>query len=263
MYDCIHELTELTPVSFWICQDLLKASERRRHLESLFLLAPQNVVKTYCVGRLLDDDLASMRSVPDELASLHLEMPSNFNGFQLQMNKIYLCFSELILDDGIRKDLGELYEMLLESEIQGVCERKLFEKLFKEYTRNENGSFTHSSESLRNGSFIITHCPVVWTPKDRYKFIGKLGEYRELDRRLYDLLTNDTFARATFTVDFWTRVDTAEPSSLAFILKPLYTRGKNTLYTNVEAIRSFHKYAYEHKPGSYAVHHKVSARWTT
>ncbi|XP_074366719.1 uncharacterized protein LOC141707447 [Apium graveolens] len=140
--------------------------------------------------------------------------------------------------------------MLLESEIQGVCERKLFEKLFKEYTRNENGSFTHSSESLRNGSFIITHCPVVWTPKDRYKFIGKLGEYRELDRRLYDLLTNDTFARATFTVDFWTRVDTAEPSSLAFILKPLYTRGKNTLYTNVEAIRSFHKYAYEHKPDS-------------
>lgn len=311
MYDCIQEETDLKTVSFWTCEDLTKASERRRHLESLSVLAPQNVIKTYCVGRLMDEDLASMHLMHDESKSMHLEMPSevkmsktekscliteqvsnltfdewlrtsNAQDLPLFFRSLFstvgnfhqagkyfgniragiritgtcpifvlpAAFEESKLDEGIRKDLGELHEMLLESEIQGGCERELFDKLCKEYARKENGSFRYSGESLRHGSFIITHCPVVWTPTDRYEFIGKLEKYRELNRRLYDLLTNDTFPRAIFTVDFWTRIDTAEPSSLAFILKPLYTRGKNTLYTNTEAIRSFHKYAYEHKPDS-------------
>lgn len=108
--------------------------------------------------------------------------------------------------------------------------------------------FTYSF--FRQLSFIITHCPVVWTSEDRYNFIEKLEKYRDFNRSLYDLLTSDLFARAILTVDFWTRLDTAAPSTSAFMLQPLYTQGKNTSYTNMEGIRSFHKYAYAHNPVS-------------
>ncbi|KAL1817016.1 hypothetical protein ACET3Z_019590 [Daucus carota] len=151
-------------------------------------------------------------------------------------------------DEGIRKDIGELHDMLMESKIQGFFEMELFDKLCKKCTQMENGSFTYSGESLRQLSFIITHCPVVWTSEDRYNFIEKLEKYRDFNRSLYDLLTSDLFARAILTVDFWTRLDTAAPSTSAFMLQPLYTQGKNTSYTNMEGIRSFHKYAYAHNP---------------
>ncbi|XP_074366718.1 uncharacterized protein LOC141707446 [Apium graveolens] len=304
--DCICKEVESTIFSCWPCEDLLKAYERKRQLESLFVLAPQYVVKPYCVGRLMDDDLTS---VHDDLTSMYLEMPSKvkmlktekscliteqvssltFNEWLPTSNEQDLLsfFSSLFstlgkfhqakkyfgniragiritdkrpvfvlpaafekekLDEGIRKDLGELHEMLLESKIQGVFERELFDKLCKKYTRSENGSFAYSGESLRDGSFIITHCPVVWTPTKRFEFIVKLGKYRDLNKSFYDLLTSDVVVKPILNVDFWTRVDTAEPASLASMLKPLYTRGKYTSYTNTEAIRSFHKHAYEHKP---------------
>ncbi|XP_074366717.1 uncharacterized protein LOC141707445 isoform X2 [Apium graveolens] len=161
------------------------------------------------------------------------------------------AFEEEKLDDGIRSDLVEIHEMVLESGIQGFHERQLFDKLCKKFTQITDGSFTYNGESLRDGSFLITHCPVVWTPEDRYDFIEKLGNYRKLNKYFYDLFFGaDAFGKA-IPFDLWMRIDTAAPPSIAFILQGIYTSGKNTPYASSDAIRIIHKYAYELKLDEY------------
>ncbi|KAL8146502.1 hypothetical protein AgCh_004289 [Apium graveolens] len=150
-------------------------------------------------------------------------------------------------DQGVRDDLWELKKMVLDSKVSGNHERELFDKLCERYVEC-NGNYKYNGESLRDGSFLITHCPVVWTATDRYDFIRKLGEYRDQNKCFYDQLTSDTSKKA-IPIDFWTRIETAEQSTLAFKLQPLYYYdNRNTMsYSSTESIRQLHRCGYEHK----------------
>ncbi|XP_074366723.1 uncharacterized protein LOC141707448 isoform X2 [Apium graveolens] len=154
-------------------------------------------------------------------------------------------------DQGVRDDLWELKKMVLDSKVSGNHERELFDKLCERYVEC-NGNYKYNGESLRDGSFLITHCPVVWTATDRYDFIRKLGEYRDQNKCFYDQLTSDTSKKA-IPIDFWTRIETAEQSTLAFKLQPLYYYdNRNTMsYSSTESIRQLHRCGYEHKLHGY------------
>lgn len=155
-------------------------------------------------------------------------------------------FEDTKCDQGIRNDLRELHGMVLESRIPGVHEKNLFDKLCNKYVGNN----TYSSESLREGSFLITHCPVVWTATDRYNFIRKLGEYKNINKDLYRDLTTDHVLDQAIPVDFWTRIEKPVSSS-AFKLNEIYRHGRTTTYTSTESIRYFHRCAYEHNLAGY------------
>lgn len=101
---------------------------------------------------------------------------------------------------------------------------------------------------FRDESFLITHCPVVWTSSDRYNFIRKLGEYRDFNKRYYESLVSDTLEQA-IPIDFWTRIQTATPSSSASKLQRLYyhDNADTRTYLSTESIRHFHRCGYEHK----------------
>ncbi|KAL1817017.1 hypothetical protein ACET3Z_019591 [Daucus carota] len=152
-------------------------------------------------------------------------------------------FEAIQCEQGIRNDLKELHKMVLESKVSGACERKLFDELCQKYVGNHG-----SSAFLRDESFLITHCPVVWTSSDRYNFIRKLGEYRDFNKRYYESLVSDTLEQA-IPIDFWTRIQTATPSSSASKLQRLYyhDNADTRTYLSTESIRHFHRCGYEHK----------------
>lgn len=152
------------------------------------------------------------------------------------------------LDTGIRSDLKELYNMVEDSKIPGNSEKEHFKELCQEYAFTDK----YQGESLRHGSFFITHSSLVWTHTDRYNIVRKLGEYQKLHKDLYERLTDDIIIEETvknaIPIDnLWNRlVDHGITKGLYDMYqRDKYKKGPKA-YERTEGIRYFEQNAYEH-----------------
>ncbi|KAL6513653.1 hypothetical protein OROHE_019513 [Orobanche hederae] len=174
-------------------------------------------------------------------------------------------FEETKLDQGIRSDLKELQEMIQLSTFPRHYDRELFDRLCQKFAHNVDCN----GESLRDASYLITHCPIVHLPTDRFNIIKRLWMYAELNRRAFDILISDTPSIAIPT-NFLERVSTAKTarqlekiekkerrerrtilttsspgSDEALSFKKVLSRGN---YDSSSDILTFIRDSYEHKP---------------
>ncbi|XP_063948942.1 uncharacterized protein LOC108221022 isoform X2 [Daucus carota subsp. sativus] len=262
LYDIIGQEETARKVSFLIFQYTHAASRMRRWLGSLSALAPLNVARTYCVS-----PVKALISRPYMyIGSVQI---------RIQATQRVVDKPCLIIDQVSAQTFDAWNSSALNEEDLTLFFRSLFSAVSMFH---QDGKYFGN---IRAGIRISGNLPTLAFPavfeaiqceqgirndlKELHKMVLESKVSGACERKLFDELCqkyvgnhgssaflSDTLEQA-IPIDFWTRIQTATPSSSASKLQRLYyhDNADTRTYLSTESIRHFHRCGYEHKTPGY------------